>query len=341
MKNKKTYQKLFFSKTNDYLNHYLPKQAMKSNHTIETYRDALTIFRRYVTDEKNISLKVFCFEDCTHDFLLDYLAFLNKSGRSVRTCNNRLAAIRAYLWYTADGDISLQSIALAASKVPLLRVPKRDRETINEDDLAAFLAAPPNTRIGLRDRTIMVLLYDSAIRVSELLKMKVNSLNTSASVPYIRVHGKGDKERIVAITDKTVLHLNAYMDKYHADRDREHPLFYTVIKGQMGMMSTGNVERILKKYANIIRQNHPDLPDSVYPHMVRRTRSTNLYQNGVELELLARILGHASTETTRIYYAVPSIEMIKAAMEKDDFSNPEEAMWSDDEEEMARLCGLR
>ncbi len=80
-------------------------------------------------------------------------------------------------------------------------------------EFVALLAAPPNTKIGLRDRTIMILLYDSAIRVSELLELKVHSLNARTTIPYIRVHGKGDKELIVALTDKTVDHLNAYMKK--------------------------------------------------------------------------------------------------------------------------------
>jgi len=340
LRNDNLRQGLFFSRTLDYLSHYLPNQALKSDHTIETYRDALTIFRRYITDERRMSLRKFRFEDCTHDFLLDYVAYLNGSGCAPRTCNNRLAAVRAYLWYVSDGDISLQSIALTASRVPYLRVPKITRETIGENDFAALLMAPPNTKIGLRDRVIMILLYDTAIRVSELLGLKVQSLNATASVPYIRVYGKGDKERIVAITEKTVAHLNAYLDKYHPHRDRDKPLFYTVIKGRMGTMSTGNVERIFKKYADQIRPDHPDLPDNVHPHMVRRTRATNLYQNGVELELLSRILGHSSTETTRIY-AVPSIEMMREAMEKDDISTPEEALWLDDEEEFSRLCGLR
>ena len=340
MRNEKATKGLFFSKTLDYLSHYLPNQALKSPHTIETYRDALTVFRRYVTDKKQMSIKKFRFEDCTHDFLLDYLAYLNGSGCAARTCNNRLAAIRAYLWYVADGDITLQSIALAASKIPALRAPKGPRETIGEDDLSALLLAPPNTKIGLRDRVLMILLYDTAIRVSELLELKTGSINTAASVPYIRVRGKGDKERIVAITDKTVAHLNIYLDKYHPHRDSDTPLFYTVIKGLTGTMSTGNVERILKKYASQIRLEHPDLPERVYPHMIRRTRATNLYQNGVELELVSRILGHSSTETTRIY-AVPSIEMMREAMERDNLSTPEEAEWPDDEEEIARLCGLR
>ena len=76
-------------------------------------------------------------------------------------------------------------------------------------------------------------------------------------------------------------------------------------------MSVGNVERIINKYTRIIRPEHPGLPEHCYPHMVRRTRATNLYQDGTELELISRILGHSSTETTRIY-AIPSVEMMRA-----------------------------
>jgi site-specific recombinase xerD len=91
----------------------------------------------------------------------------------------------------------------------------------------------------------------------------------------------------------------------------------------------------------MIRPEHPELPDKIHPHMFRRTRATDLYQSDVELELVSRILGHASTQTTRVY-AKPSLDMIKEAMEK---SNPElneeDPLWPDDEDEFARICGLR
>lgn len=147
-----------------------------------------------MTDTKKVSIRKFKFSDCTHDFLLDYIAFLKSTGCAGSTCNNRLTAVRAYLWYVADGDISIQSLALGASKVPFLRETKKTKEIINEDDFTALLSAPVNTtRIGIRDKTLMVLLYDSAIRVNELLELKANSLNFEVSIPYIRVHGKGDK----------------------------------------------------------------------------------------------------------------------------------------------------
>ena len=90
----------------------------------------------------------------------------------------------------------------------------------------------------------------------------------------------------------------------------------------------------------MIRPENPNLPEKVYPHMTRRTRATNLYQNGISLELVSRILGHSSMETTKIY-AVPSIEMMRTAMEKGQLLNLEEAIWPDNEEEIACLCGLR
>lgn len=106
-------------------------------------------------------------------------------------------------------------------------------------------------------------------------------------------------------------------------------------------MSPGNVERLINKYAEQVRSEHPTLPQKVHPHMFRRTRATNLYQNGVELELVSRILGHTSTQTTRIY-ATPSIEMMKEAMGASVNGIPEEQpLWLKDEEELAHLCGLR
>ncbi|WP_347027536.1 site-specific integrase [Blautia wexlerae] len=141
MSRKKAKKILFFSKTLDFLEHYLPEQSLKSRNTIETYRDALTVFRRYVTDTMNLSLRTFGFEDCTHEFLLSYIELLHKNGNSETTCNNRLAAIRAYLWYAADCDISLQSAALTASRVPFLKAPKLTREVIPDDALKALLSA--------------------------------------------------------------------------------------------------------------------------------------------------------------------------------------------------------
>ena len=117
---------------------------------------------------------------------------------------------------------------------------------------------------------------------------------------YLRIHGKGDKERIVSISEGTVNHLKNYIKLFHnQDTPDAEYLFYTLIHNQANPMSPGNVDRIINKYAEKIRPEHSELPAKVHPHMLRRTRATNLYQSDVELELVSRILGHASTQTTR------------------------------------------
>lgn len=150
-----------------------------------------------------------------------------------------------------------------------------------------------------------------------MLKLKVFDVNIKKNTPYLHIHGKGDKERIASISDNAAKHLDNYIHGYHMDKlsPTTELLFYIVIHQKMHAMSSGNVARIINKYAEIIRPDNTELPNKVNPHMFRRTRVANLYLNDIELELVSRILGHASTQTTRIY-AKPSLEMIKNAMDK-------------------------
>lgn len=340
--NKTPLEKLFFSKTRDFLDLYLSAQCSKSKHTIKAYRDALTVFRKYVVEVRNYSIKTFSFDDCTRDFILDFMEHLQSLGLSPNTCNHRLAALKAYMWYVSDGDISLQQTAIIVSRIPFLKVPEKNKELLSEECLAAILAAPKATKFGIRDTTIMVLLYDTAIRLSELIELNISSVVFDAPIPYLRIHGKGDKERIVSFTSNTAMHLKNYINVYHNNcAAKDKSLFYTTIHGVDNRMSPGNVERIINKYADEIRPNYPELPPKVHPHMFRRTRATNLYQNDVSLELVSRMLGHTSTQTTRIY-ARPSIAMLKDAIEKSPYISPnEQPLWLDNEDELAKLCGLR
>lgn len=338
--NKKSIDQLFFSHVREFLDVYLEKQCSRSSHTIKGYRDALTIFRRFITSLE-FSLIEFSFEDCSRDLVLNFLEYLQELGYAISTCNQRLAALKAYLWYVADCNITYQQTALIVSRIPFLKEPEKVKEILNKECLIALLSAPTSNRIGIRDTTIMVILYDTAIRLSELLNLRISDVNLIKSTPYLRIYGKGDKERIVSLSDNTVVHLRYYLKLYHNNTNSSEYLFYTVIHEQVNAMSPGNVERLINKYANQIREEHPECPKRVHPHMLRRTRATNLYQSDIELELISRILGHSSTQTTRIY-AKPSLEMLKKAMQSDDQVIIEEKQqWPQDEAELAKLFGLR
>ncbi len=334
---------LFFSMTYEFLDIYMTKQVGRSSDTIKSYRDALTIFRRYVLHELNISIAKFTFAQCTRSCVFGFLEYLSTQGNKPGTRNQRLAALKSYLWFAADKDVTLQSIALEVSRIPQVKNPKTEKNILSEDALNAIFSQPKITRMGLRDRTIMILLYDSAVRLAEILNIQVCDVCLDELNPYIRVMGKGSKERVVAINIKTAKHVKQYLDVYRSkDNPDTHLLFYTIIKGKVGKMSEGNVERFIQQYADKARELCPDIPPRVYPHMLRRTRATNLYQNNVELALVSRILGHANLDTTRIY-AKPSMAMMREAMSSVEVpqTKDEKQLWDGSEAEMARNCGLR
>jgi integrase/recombinase XerD len=345
MKNKKEQvpvSSLFFSKTWDFLNTYLPKQAGRSLATVESYRDSLTIFKNYVVTGLGISIAAFQFSDCSKKCIYGFREYLLSNGSQPSTVNVRIAAIRSYLIYVADTDISVQPVSLAASQISPCKTVKKEKPVLNEEALSAILSAPPNSKAGMRDRLILILLYDTAVRISELLNIRLCDIALDTQYPSIFITGKGNKERTIQLTDKTVSHLKEYISVYHRDSGKDAYLIFTTIKGVTGKMSTGNVQRVIKKYAEYARQKGISLPESVHPHMFRRTRATNLYQDGVAIELVSTVLGHARTETTKNYYAKPSVEQLRKALESVPVPTKEEKpLWVGDEEKMSRLCGLR
>jgi len=333
---------LFFCRTNSFLNEYLPSLQDKSAHTRRSYSDSLVIFRRYIGEYNDpvFTIHTFHFSDCTYDLMLNFTAYLqNKRKNKPATVNSRITAVKGYLRYAADLDISVTPTWLIVSRVPLLTLPKLQRPIVEDEELAAILDAPKTGKHAIRDRCILNLFFDSGIRADELIHLCVGSLNLGVKEPYIRVHGKGNKERIVPLSPKMVSHVKSYLKNIHmGPDDKDTPLFYSNYGGKVHMMTERNVERIVKKYADAVRETNPNLPRSVYPHMFRRTRATGLYRDGVELEMVSRILGHSSTETTK-RYAIPSVEMMRAAMKMDE--EEEQPLWEKNIDEEMELCGLR
>ena len=338
---KKTEKILFFSMTYEFLEIYMRTQMLRSPATIESYRDALTVFRHYLRDQLEIRTDSFGFVDCTRDLVMGFMEYLTRTGNKPGTRNQRLAALKSYLWFAAEKDLALQSVAISVGRIPACRNPRKEKPILDEEAARLLLNAPSNSRVGIRDRAIMILLYDSAARLDEILSLRVQDISINSDAPFIHVLGKGQKERVIALTERTCAHLRQYLSIYHAKGTPDTDLlFYTVIKGKVGKMSEANVERFIKKYAALVREVYPDIPERVHPHMFRRTRATGLYRDGVDLAIVSRFLGHAQLETTRIY-ATPSVEMMREAIERTAPST-EKAIWDSNADEiMAKLCGLR
>ena len=93
--------------TLEFLETYLPRQLGRSPKTIKSYRDSLTIFRRYLYKECHISIATFKFEDCSQKCIQDFIVYLKTNGNSPGTCNQRLTALKSYLWFASDRNIAI------------------------------------------------------------------------------------------------------------------------------------------------------------------------------------------------------------------------------------------
>ena len=187
---------------------------------------------------------------------------------------------------------------------------------------------------------IMSVLYDGATRLEELLSLKVGNLYLGSENIRIRLHGKGNKERTVVLGIKTSALVRQYLSEYHPNLESTAPFIYTIIGGIRKPMSKRNVQKFIKNYADKVRADH-NLPTSVSPHKLRRTRGTMLYRDGVTLESISIMLGHSNTKTTRDRYTSPSYEQMRQiANKKNEVIPADLQIWPDDEDEMSKILGF-
>ncbi len=334
---------LFFSKTKQFLNVYLPCQAVKSKHTRKQYKTGLAQFYDYVNKTLHISPLAFTSASCTYSLLLGYMQNL-KEVRKLHpaTVNVRMVAIREYLRYVSDDNVDWIPAYIAACKVPTITVPKVQRPTLSKKDIMLFLNSPGENRFGKRDRFILILLFDTAIRVEELISITLGDVVQTDSSFSILIHGKGRKERCVELSDRARKQAEVYLKCFHNNQNNpKMPLIYTRSHGEVHPMSIRNVERIINKYGCVSKRSSDSIPDSIYPHLLRRTRATTLYQDGVALELISAMLGHSNIETTRSHYAFPSDEQKKEMMNRATETEPDEVReWEGNEDEIKRKFGL-
>ena len=337
------YGELFFSRTYDFLEACLVGQAGRSEHTRKSHELGLGALYDYVTGQLAIPPGRLAFRLRPHGPPPGRSQHMRgAAGLANGTVNSRLAAVRAYLRYAADGDPSLISVWLATRKVPTLPTPKRQRPVIEAGDLAAFLDAPERTRIGNRDRFILVLLFDTAMRAAELVGVTLGDLVLPDGAPAsVLVRGKGRRERRIGLSGRADARPRAYPEACHGgNRDPSTPLVYTVTHGAVHPMSERNVERIVSKYGDVARKEHPGIPKA-YPHMVRRTRATTPCRDGVPTGQVSTLLGHQQIETTRSHYAYPSPEQLREAAGRGGGLEPNaEREWVGHEEEIKRKFGL-
>jgi len=331
---------VFFLHSFEFLEVHLVRLG-RSPYTIESYRDTLTLFSRFIVEERRKDLATFSFSDCTVDFVFAFLEWLAAMGSADATRNHRLAGLKGYLAYCASKDIALQSIHLKISTIQPYPVAKQEKQILCDKQVALILNQIPETEKGRRNRVLLLLLYETASRVSEIVALKTTNFHLDRDNPYLHVMGKGRKERYIPLVGELVPMLKGYLASLGPGND-DDIVFPSSLNAKNKELSPRSVQAMLQSYADRARATDPTIPIHVHPHMLRRSKATSIYQSGMPIEMVSTLLGHSQVETTRVY-AKPSMQQIRRAIES--IVPPDglrqEPLWKGKEATFMKSLGLR
>ncbi|MBR4909434.1 MAG: tyrosine-type recombinase/integrase [Acidaminococcaceae bacterium] len=294
-----------FSMVHDYFVVYLPEQRNVSPNTIRSYRKTVEELLDYTKEKYHIPLSEVKMEHLTADCILSYLAYLrNERKCSVSTHNTRAAAIRAFLSYVSDRDVTAIHTMAQIKKVPFTKPDTFHAvDYLSTEAISAIVEqTDPETEKGFRDRVLLILMYDTGARVQEILNIRLCDIQFG-KVPKVTLLGKGRKKRTVPLMQKTVQYLKQYISRFHADQSKEAEvyLFYSVIHGQTERLTDRRIRYIIEDYGQKARESCPEIPEHIHPHLFRHSRAMHLYQAGMDLTLVSQWLGHSNISTTLVY----------------------------------------
>src|SRR5438876_2224766 len=282
---------------------HLVSQRGLSGHTVLAYRDALKLFLQFVCHRHRKNCTALTLEDLTADTVRGFMDHLERVRKnSVPTRNARLAAIHAFFNYLASIEPRHLAQAQSILAVPFKRQTRRVAEYLEREEmLKVFAGIDGQTLQGQRDDALLRLLYNTGMRVQELVDLDLKHLRFSRPCS-VRIFGKGRKERTCPLWKETVAAIKAYLGKRGVRMDEATPLF---INREGNRLTRFGVRYIIARRVSKAASTCPSLlTRRVTPHTFRHTTAMHLLQSNVDLNMIRSWLGHASMETTNGYVEI-------------------------------------
>jgi len=277
----------------------LIQQRNASPRTVEAYRDTFRLLFGYAEKCLGLTPAHLTLNDFNAELVLGFLDHLESVRKnSIRSRNARLAAIHSFCRYVALQCPPALHLAQRILAIPSKRYEKPMLGFLSSEEVRAVLAAPDqNTWFGQRDRVMLQVLYNTGARVSEIIGICIEDL-TIDSVPCVRLHGKGRKQRTVPLWRETATQIRKWLQHQCAAQTCQY-----LVPNRYGRpMTRANVaERI----AAAVRKAQIQCPKlcgrHITPHSFRHSVALHLLQSGVDITVIALWLGHESTGTTHGY----------------------------------------
>lgn len=267
---------------------YLEFEKNYSLHTIKSYEKDLTDFVNYYFQETE-SEEI---EKADKAHIRGFLIFLSKSSLSERTINRKLSSLRAYYKFLLKiGEIKTSPLAGIKS----LKHYKEVQLPLSEEETKILFESKNIFKydfLGLRDKLMLDLLYQTGMRRAELISLKVEDVDFSQK--SLKVLGKRNKERIIPLSDKLLSEIQSYMDSREREYNAQTDVLFLTAKGKA--FSDKLVYNLVNSYLSLVSTKHKKSP-----HILRHSFATHMLNRGADLNTVKELLGHSSLASTQVY----------------------------------------
>lgn len=267
---------------------YITNERTYSYHTIRSYRNDLKNFSEFL-NKYDCNLNIVNIDRSAIQF---FIQSISKKKLTGKTLQRKVSTIKSLYRFLSDREIIDYNIS------ELIELPKADKKLPNllsQKEVDKLMQLPDlNTVVGLRDKSILEILYSTGLRISELISIKLDDINIDNKV--IKVFGKGSKERYVLLGKEALNSLSDYLN--NIDTKSENSIFlYPAVNGNVDKhISQRTMFNIIKKYLIMISNN-----EKLSPHSLRHSFATHLLDNGADLLAVKDLLGHEDLSSTQIY----------------------------------------
>lgn len=224
--------------------------------------------------------------------IFGFINHLNDLGLSPRSSARIISGLKTfYKMLVINGD--LESNPLQTVQTP--KLPQKLPDVLTHDEINQMMAAIDFSKLsGERDKTIIMLMYGSGLRVSELVSLTINDLFVDEG--FVKVIGKGNKERLVPFGSKTIKQVGHYLQHFRDQVANQESKSVLILNQRGGSLSRVSVFNIIKQLAS-----RAGIKKSISPHTLRHSFATTLIEAGADLRAVQQMLGHESITTTEIY----------------------------------------
>ncbi len=260
-----------------------------SQHTLKAYKKDIEDFFLFLQEYEGLDEGLL--DSITHLQIRRYLGQMNKLDYKSTTLSRHLSSIRAFFSYLESEEL------IAHNPMDRITSPKLNKKIpkfLYQEQINRLMELPDmQDAIGVRDRVILEMLYGTGIRVGEMVLLNKEDIDFSRR--FIRVLGKGNKERIVPfgiiLQDVLLDYLNQWIETLTAGMDTP----YLLVNKYQRRLSDRSIRKILEHYGKMLGVG------SIHPHMLRHSYATHLLENGADLRIVQELLGHEHLSTTQIY----------------------------------------